>query len=77
MTTVSQNEEIQMIVASNGFSGKTGKDVGIGCSKADVVSRYGGPTRTLDTSLGYTLVYDVPGIAFNFQEGKLALVVLF
>lgn len=77
LTTVSQNKEIQMIVASNGFTGKTGKDVGIGCSKADVVSRYGGPTRTLDTSLGFTLVYDLPGIAFNFQGGKLASWVLF
>ena len=41
LTAVSQNKEIQMIVVSNGFSGKTGKDVWIGCSKADVVSKYG------------------------------------
>ena len=56
-----------MIVVSKGFSGKTGKDISIGCSKADVISRYGDPTRTLDTSVGSTLIYDSSGISFNFQ----------
>lgn len=77
LKTISRNKEIQMIVASGDFSGKTGKEIGVGCSKADVASRYGDPTRMLDSTIGYTLIYESAGIAFNFEGEKLVSWILF
>jgi tetratricopeptide (TPR) repeat protein len=71
LKTVSENNEIQLIVVQNGFAGRTSKDVGMGSTKADVLSRYGAPDLTLNSSRGVTLVYDEPGTSFDFLEGKL------
>ncbi|MFZ2445108.1 MAG: tetratricopeptide repeat protein [Syntrophobacteraceae bacterium] len=75
--TVSQNKEIKLILAFRDFSGKTGRDVGMGCSKEDVVARYGEPDKDLESQAGFTLVYESSGIAFNFQERKVVSWILF
>jgi tetratricopeptide (TPR) repeat protein len=77
LKTVSANNDIQLIVVQNGFAGRTAKDVGMGSTKEDVLSRYGAPSLTLDSSRGVTLVYDEPGISFDFMEGKLVSWVVF
>ncbi len=71
LKTVSENNEIELIVVQNGFAGRTVKDVGLGSLKEDVLSRYGAPSLTLDSSQGVTLVYSEPGVSFDFREGKL------
>jgi hypothetical protein len=75
--TVSGNDEIQLIIVQNGFAGKTAKDVGMGSTKEEIIARYGAPSLTLESSQGVTLVYDEPGISFDFREGKLVSWVVF
>jgi tetratricopeptide (TPR) repeat protein len=77
LKTVSANNEIQLIVVQNGFAARTAKDVGMGSSKEDVLSRYGAPDLTLNSSRGVTIVYDELGISFDFREGKLVSWVVF
>jgi hypothetical protein len=77
MMTVSRYDQVGLIVTLNGFAGKTAGDVGMGCSKKDVLSRYGAPFSTLDSSQGVTLVYHHPHVAFNFREGRLVSWILF
>ena len=71
LKTVAEDNKIQLIAAQNGFAGRTSKDVGMGSTKEDVSSRYGAPDLILNSSQGVTLVYNEPGISFDFLEGKL------
>jgi tetratricopeptide (TPR) repeat protein len=77
LVAVSQRNQVELIVALDGFSGKTARDVAMGYSKEEVISRYGEPSTTMDSSQGVTLVYELPGVSFNFRDGKLVSWVLF
>ncbi|MHC1729333.1 MAG: tetratricopeptide repeat protein [Syntrophobacteraceae bacterium] len=77
VVTVSESEEIQLIKVLSGFEGKTGRDIGIGESKENVISRYGPPARILETRGGFCLFYESFRMVFIFSENRLASWILF
>jgi tetratricopeptide (TPR) repeat protein len=77
LMTVSRRNRVEFIVASSGFAGKTAREVGMGSTREEIISRYGEPSGTLDSSQGFTLVYDSPKVSFNFRGGRLVSWVLF
>jgi tetratricopeptide (TPR) repeat protein len=77
VTTLSQDEEILMIVALEGYRGKSARGVAIGSSGKDVFVQYRSPSRILKMTQGESWVYDAQGIAFQLRDGTVVSWVLF
>lgn len=77
LLTLSQDDEIKLIVILDGFTGKTKKSVAIGSSERDVISAYGAPVQVLDMTQGATWLYASQGIAFQLRNGKVVSWMLF
>jgi tetratricopeptide (TPR) repeat protein len=77
MTTLSQDEEILMIVALEGYRGKSAREVAIGSAGTDVFAHYGRPSRILQMTQGESWVYDAQGIAFQLRDGTVVSWLLF
>jgi hypothetical protein len=75
--TLSQKNEIKLIVTLEGFKGKTEKGVAVGSAQRDLFSAYGSPARVLDMTRGANWVYDSQGIAFQLRDGKVVSWILF
>jgi tetratricopeptide (TPR) repeat protein len=77
IVTLSQDEEIQMIVALEGYKGKSTRGMAIGSGKQDVMVVYGNPSRIVHTTQGVSWVYEAQGIAFQLRQGKVVSWLLF
>jgi len=75
--TLSQKDEIKLIVTLDGFKGKTEKGILVGSAQKDILSAYGNPTKVLDMTQGASWVYDSQGIVFQLREGKVVSWILF
>ncbi len=75
--TLSQKDEIKLIVALDGFKGKTEKGIAVGSAQKDILSTYGSLSKVLDMAQGISWVYDLQGIAFQFRDGKVVSWILF
>ena len=75
--TVSQKDEIKLIVTLDGFKGKTEKGILVGSAQKDLLSSYGSPTKILDMTQGSSWVYDSQGIVFQLRDGKVVSWILF
>jgi len=75
--TLSQKDEIKLIITLDGFKGKTEKGILVGSAQKDIFSAYGSPTKILDMTQGSCWVYDSQGIVFQLRDGKIVSWILF
>jgi len=77
---------LECVVCSGGndkfkpFTGHTKENIGIGSSRADVISAYGEPTTTREgrgVPEESTLVYKRRGINFHIQDDKVSMIAVF
>jgi tetratricopeptide (TPR) repeat protein len=77
VVTLSQRDEVKLIITSDGFKGRTEKGITVGSAQKDVFSAYGGPNKVLDMTQGQSWVYDSQGIVFHLRDGKVVSWILF
>lgn len=75
--TLSQKDEIKLIVTLDGFKGKTEKGIAVGSAQRDLFSAYGSPAKVLDMTQGASWVYDSQGVVFQLRDGKVVSWILF
>jgi hypothetical protein len=75
--TISQSDEILLIVAREGCAGKSGKGISLGSLAKDTAKLYGAPPLVLNTTQGASWVYPLEKIAFQIRDGKVVSWVLF
>jgi tetratricopeptide (TPR) repeat protein len=75
--TLSQKDEIKLIVTLDGFGGKSAKGIALGTNEKDVIAAYGAPAQVLDMTQGATWLYSSQGIAFRLRNGKVVAWMLF
>ncbi len=75
--TVSQDDEILMIITPERFQGKTSRGCIIGSSEKDILSSYGPPSTILNMTQGMSWVYQNEKIAFRIRDGKVVSWMLF
>ncbi|OGW29877.1 MAG: hypothetical protein A2X56_05510 [Nitrospirae bacterium GWC2_57_13] len=75
--TVSQDDEILLVVAPEGYKGRSSRGIGIGSSQQDLLKAYGAPSRTLDTAQGTSWAYQDEKVAFQIRDGKVISWMLF
>ncbi|KPJ91477.1 MAG: hypothetical protein AMJ53_11575 [Gammaproteobacteria bacterium SG8_11] len=71
ITTVTEGEEIRVLLADTGFGGTTKYGVKIGDHQNAVIKAYGIPSMNLTTTQGSSLVYYDEGITFQLRNGKV------
>ena len=69
--TLSQGDEILMLMAQQGFQQSSVKGIRIGSRAQDVLTQYGKPSRRLDSSHGYNWSYDAHRIAFQLRHDRV------
>ncbi len=77
LTAVFEGDEIRMIVADQGFAGKSRRGIGIGNTRSQVVESYGRPDMTLAAAQGESLVYQQQGITFVVDEQRVLSWILY
>jgi tetratricopeptide (TPR) repeat protein len=77
LTTLSQDEETLLIIALSTYHGTSAKGMTIGSRTQEVLAQYHTPSRVVPMSQGESWVYDTPGIAFQFRDGKVVSWLLF
>lgn len=77
LMTLSQKNEIKLIMTLEGFKGKTEKGVAVGSAQRDLFPAYGSPARVLDMTQGPNWAYDSQGIVFQLRDGKVVSWILF
>jgi tetratricopeptide (TPR) repeat protein len=77
ITTVTEGEEIRVLLAESSYSGKTKYGVKIGDAQKAVIKAYGMPTMDLTTTQGASLVYVNEGITFQMRNGKVVAWVIY
>jgi hypothetical protein len=75
--TLSQDEEILMIIALQEYRGASAKGITIGSTQQEVLAQYQTPSRTLAMTQGENWVYEAQGISFQFRAGKVVSWLLF
>jgi tetratricopeptide (TPR) repeat protein len=75
--TLSQSDEILMIIAREGYSGKSVRGVCLGSSVKDVAELYGPPPVILNTAQGASWVYQSEKITFQIRDNKVVSWMLF
>jgi tetratricopeptide (TPR) repeat protein len=75
--TVSQEDEIVMIVTSEGYRGKSAGGISIGASESGVLTAYGPPSKLLNMTQGESWIYQSQGITFQFRDNKVVSWILF
>ncbi len=68
---LTQDGEILMAMAHNGYRGKSGHGIRLGSHKRDVLAAYGTPSQRLSASTKQNWRYDQPGIAFQFKADRV------
>jgi tetratricopeptide (TPR) repeat protein len=69
--TLSQGDEILMLMAQQGFQQSSVKGIRIGSRAQDVRALYGEPSRRLDSPHGYNWSYDAHRIAFQLRHDRV------
>jgi tetratricopeptide (TPR) repeat protein len=79
VVTISQDEQIQLIVVLEWYKGKSSRGLMIGSGEQDLLTTYGIPARILPMTQGVSWVYtyDTYGIAFQLRQGKIISWLLF
>ena len=77
LITLSQEQEIVMIIALEGYQGQSAGGVKIGSMQGELLKRYRTPSRTLTMTQGESWVYDEPGISFQLRDGRVVSWLLF
>jgi tetratricopeptide (TPR) repeat protein len=75
--TVSVDNSIELIAALDGFTGKSAKDIAIGCAKNEVTSAYSAATQVLNMTQGITWLYTSHRIALQLRGNKVVSWLLF
>jgi tetratricopeptide (TPR) repeat protein len=75
--TVSQDDEIVLIVLNEKYTDKTADGIKIGSSRNEVLKTYGNPSDNYNLSIGQTMIYQNIGISFHIQDEKIAGWLLF
>jgi hypothetical protein len=75
--TLSRDGEILLLIVRDGYRGTSARRIAIGSPAADVLARYGPPTRRLETTQGQNWSYDAPRIAFQLRHGQVVSWMLF
>ncbi|NIO80085.1 MAG: hypothetical protein GTN53_05965 [Candidatus Aminicenantes bacterium] len=75
--TISQEDEIKLILISSSYDGKSVKGISIGSSGKDVLAKYGRASKILRMTAGNTWVYSPGGIVFTLREDKVVSWLLF
>jgi tetratricopeptide (TPR) repeat protein len=77
LVTLSQEQEIVMIIALEAYEGKSAGGIAIGSPQHELLKHYRTPSRSLAMTQGESWVYDDQGIAFQLREGKVVSWLLF
>jgi hypothetical protein len=77
VTTITEGEEIRVLLANTGYGGKTNYGVKIGDQQSAVIEAYGMPSMNLTTTQGNSLVYSNDGITFQLRAGKVVSWVIY
>jgi hypothetical protein len=75
--TLSRDGEILLLVVRDGFRGTSARGIAMRSAAADVLARYGAPTRRLETTQGQSWSYDTQRIAFQLRDGQVVSWVVF
>lgn len=75
--TLSQEDEIKLILIPGSYNGKSVKGISIGSPGKDVLAKYGRAARILRMTAGDAWVYSPGGIAFTLREDKVVSWFLF
>jgi len=71
VTTITEDGEIRLLLAGEGYGGETKNGVKIGDNEQSVKGAYGTPNMSLSTTQGSSLVYYQQGITFQLRNGKV------
>jgi tetratricopeptide (TPR) repeat protein len=77
ITTITEGEEIRVLLANTDYGGKTNYGVKIGDTQNAVIEAYGMPSMNLTTTQGNSLVYYDDGITFQLRNGKVVAWVIY
>jgi tetratricopeptide (TPR) repeat protein len=77
ITTITEGEEIRVLLADTGYGGKSKYGVKIGDDQNSVVRAYGIPSMNLTTTQGNSMVYYNAGITFQLRNGKVVSWVIY
>jgi hypothetical protein len=77
MQALWRDGEILMIFVRQWYGGESARGITIGSGAADVLGRYGPPTRRLETTQGQSWSYDAQRIAFQLHLEKVVSWLLF
>jgi hypothetical protein len=69
--TLSQQGEILLLLAREGYQGTSAQGIALGSTAQDVLTRYGPPTRRHELSQGQSWAYDAPRLAFQFYDDQV------
>ena len=75
--TVSQDDEIILIVFDEHFTGKTTKGLKIKSTSQDIRQHYNNPSAIYDFAYGQTYIYPKVGISFHLRDGQVVGWLLF
>jgi tetratricopeptide (TPR) repeat protein len=75
--TLSRDGEILLLVVRDEFRGTSARGIAMQSAAADVLARYGAPTRRLETTQGQSWSYDTQRIAFQLRDGRVVSWVVF
>jgi tetratricopeptide (TPR) repeat protein len=75
--TLSQDDEIKLILIPGSYNGKSVKGISIGSPGKDVLAKYGRASRILRMTAGDTWVYSPGRIVFTVREDKVVSWLLF
>jgi tetratricopeptide (TPR) repeat protein len=75
--TLSQEDEIKLILIPRSYNGKSVKGISIGSPGKDVLAKYGRAARILRMTAGDTWAYSPGGIVFTLREDKVVSWLLF
>jgi hypothetical protein len=75
--TLVRDGELIMVMAREGYQGHSSQGIGIGSRAADVVARYGPPSRRQEMPHGQHWAYDTQHIAFQCRHGTVVAWLIF
>ncbi|MDH5324455.1 MAG: M48 family metalloprotease [Gammaproteobacteria bacterium] len=77
ITTLAEGDEIRAVLAGLDYGGASNRGIKIGVSQEQVLSAYGVPSSTLNTTLGASWVYAKERITFQIRDNSVVSWVIF
>ena len=71
ISVITESDEVRIVVATQRFAGNSQQGVNIGSKQKRVLSNYGVPELSLDSTQGRNLLYPRDGISFQFAGDKV------